>query len=190
MSLQNILLGLLRDPASGYELRREFEEGAQHYWAARLSQIYPTLQQMETKGLLKSSEQPSEKGPPRRVYSRTRRGTKELLKWLQGEPIVGTQRFAYVAQLVFMHEVKDLGQTRRFIVELRERLAGMLSLFEKIAEPGRLELERQPQTMSDIDFHDALAIRMGLKSLASKLEWCDECLEILDQREGKPERNE
>ncbi|MFK7817093.1 MAG: PadR family transcriptional regulator [Planctomycetaceae bacterium] len=182
MSLENILLGMLREPASGYELRREFEEGAQHFWSARLSQIYPTLQRLEEKGLLKSSEKPSEKGPPRRVYKRTKRGTQTLHKWLLGEPVVGTQRFAYIAQLVFMSELNDLAATRSFMVDLRERLAGLLQILQTIAEPDLKKLKRQPHTMGAAEFHDVIAIRMGLKSLASKVEWCDESLAMIDAR--------
>ncbi len=47
MSLQHILLGLLREPASGYDLKAYFDKSVRYFWAAELSQIYPTLQRME-----------------------------------------------------------------------------------------------------------------------------------------------
>ena len=37
MSLEHILLGLLREPASGYDLKAIFDERIQHFWAAELS---------------------------------------------------------------------------------------------------------------------------------------------------------
>ena len=52
MSLQHILLGLLREPASGYDLKAYFDSSVRYFWAAELSQIYPTLQRMEKSGRL------------------------------------------------------------------------------------------------------------------------------------------
>ncbi|MYK68861.1 MAG: PadR family transcriptional regulator, partial [Gammaproteobacteria bacterium] len=43
MSLDHILLGLLRDPATGYDLKSAFSERIRHFWSAELSQIYPAL---------------------------------------------------------------------------------------------------------------------------------------------------
>ncbi len=51
MSLQTILLGLLRSPASGYELNARIRSEGQHFWSASLSQIYPLLARMERQGL-------------------------------------------------------------------------------------------------------------------------------------------
>ena len=87
MSLQHILLGMLEQPASGYDLKQAFEQQQAHYWSANLAQIYPTLNRMEEKGLLASAEQPSPKGPPRRVYRRTSAGREALVDWLTGGPV-------------------------------------------------------------------------------------------------------
>ena len=40
MSLDHILLGLLREPATGYDLGNAFSENVRHFWSAELSQIY------------------------------------------------------------------------------------------------------------------------------------------------------
>ena len=66
LSLPHILLGLLREPASGYDLKAEFEKMIRHYWSAELSQIYPTLKRMEGQGWLASATEPSDRGPDRR----------------------------------------------------------------------------------------------------------------------------
>jgi PadR family transcriptional regulator AphA len=54
MSLDPILLGLLREPASGYDLKALLDHGIGHFWAAELSQIYPTLKRLEKDGFLTS----------------------------------------------------------------------------------------------------------------------------------------
>ena len=86
MSLEHILLGMLRSSRSGYDLRHEFEYGAKHFWSAELSQIYPTLKRMESRGWLESRLEPSPKGPDRRVYERTKAGSEVPRNTFSGAP--------------------------------------------------------------------------------------------------------
>ena len=67
MSLEHILLGLLREPASGYDLKVVLDHGIGHFWAAELSQIYPSLKRLEKQGLLRSRRTASQRGPGRIV---------------------------------------------------------------------------------------------------------------------------
>ena len=59
-------------------------------------------QALDGKGMLRSRLEPSPKGPKRRVYTRTEKGRAELLQWLDRVPVVGSERFAYLAQIYFM----------------------------------------------------------------------------------------
>ncbi|HKW51009.1 MAG TPA: PadR family transcriptional regulator, partial [Candidatus Eisenbacteria bacterium] len=68
MSLEFILLGLLRRPASGYDLKKFFDEGIGYFWAAELSQIYPTLKRLEKRGWVRGRAAASKRGSGRRVY--------------------------------------------------------------------------------------------------------------------------
>ena len=184
MILENILLGMLGQPASGYDLKTEFSEGARYFWSAELSQIYPTLKRMEQRGWLCSEVASSVKGPPRRVYRRTVDGRKQLLEWLRSGPRMGTERFAYLAQLCFMHELEDLEQTLDFMIELRSRLADFLLLL-KHAEAELTPAGKEcPESLSEADFHGYLGIRMGIHSLTAKVAWCDEALERIRERQS------
>jgi len=182
MALDHILLGLLRTPASGYELRRAFTENIRHFWSAELSQIYPTLQRLEKRGLLKSRIQPSPKGPARRVYSLTAKGRQDLERWLRRDPMIGTERFGYLAQLYFMDALNDPIQTRRFMQELRTRLATWLAELKRIEDDALRQIAEHQGQMSASGFHRYAALRMGLHSIAAKIAWCDETLAALDER--------
>jgi DNA-binding PadR family transcriptional regulator len=182
MSLEHILLGMLREPAAGYALRREFQQGARHFWSAELSQIYPALQRMERRGWLKSREEPSPVGPSRRVYRRTAAGDRALFAWLRSPPAVGAERFAYLGQLIFMGELDDLPHTGAFLTELRQRLAGTLELLQRVAEPLAAKFNADAGTLSAIEFHEFMALRMGIHSLTAKVCWCDESLEMITAR--------
>lgn len=185
MSLELILLGMLREPASGYDLKSAFRDGCRHFWSAELSQIYPTLERMEKRGWLTSRREPSPRGPARRVYRRTPEGTRQLHQWLRAEPVMGTERFAYLGQMVFLGELGDPDQTRRFLEELRARLRAYQELLEKVEGEWRLTHPRYPCDLDDHEFHECLSVRMGIRSLGAKVAACDEGLALLRQRLGQ-----
>lgn len=184
MSLPHILLGMLEEPASGYDLKKRFEEGARHFWSAELAQIYPTLQRLEERGLVTSRTVASGRGPDRRVYRRLARGRRELLAWLQGEPRVATERFAYLAQLFFLGALGDLGETERFLRELKRKLAARLEALRAIEAAWAAGTPGFPDALDDAGFHAHMTLRMGLRSLAEKVAWCDECLARTRARVG------
>ncbi len=189
MSLRHVLLGMLIEPASGYDLRKSFEEGARHFWSARLSQIYPTLQGMERVGWLRSREEASEKGPVRRVYERTAEGTRALYDWLSDGPVVGQERFAYIGQLVFMGELGDLDRTAEFIKKLRERLEGTLAALEGPAHLMRDAFEKDANALGVIEFHYLLSMEMGVRSLRAKVGWCEDCLDMIREKQEAEARH-
>jgi DNA-binding PadR family transcriptional regulator len=188
MNLEHILLGMLREPATGYSLRQEFEQGARHFWSAELSQIYPALQKMEHRGWLASRDEPSPVGPSRRVYRRTAAGTRALVAWLRSPPAVGAERFAYLGQLIYMGELDDLPHTAAFLSQLRERLAGTLEFLKQVTAPLETQFKADATALSSIDFHELLALRMGILSLTAKVRWCDESLEMIDARQSTTRR--
>lgn len=180
MSLEHILLGMLRKSRSGYDLRHEFEMGARHFWSAELSQIYPTLKRMESKGLLESQVEPSSKGPPKRVYERTKAGTELLHEWLRSGPVIGNERFAYIGQLIHMGELNDLNATLAFLQQLREEMDAVLQLLAgAFEETGDIQKKR---TLTMIEFHERLSLRMGVHSLQAKVNWCDESISEVQKR--------
>ena len=185
MSLEHILLGLLREPATGYELRADFEHNVRHFWSAELSQIYPTLQRLEDKGFLRSRTEPSPKGPDRRVYRRTAAGRRELKQWLLSGPQVGTERFAYLAQLYFMDEVGDLAETRAFLVRLRDNHVRWLAELRAIEQQITETYGDRPDRYCEMGIHRFAALRMGILSIGAKVAWCDETIATLGSRLGR-----
>lgn len=184
MSLPHILLGLLRTPASGYDLKAVFDDSVRHFWPAELSQIYPTLKGLEQKRWLRSRSAPSDRGPERRVYALTASGRRELTRWLKAGPQVGAERFAYLAQLFFMDELADESATREFMLALRARLAAWLAELEAIEAGMAHGVPGFPDELSPEAFHPHVSLRMGLHTLRAKISWCDETLARLDRRKA------
>lgn len=173
MSLENILLGILKRPAAGYDIKRQFETVFNHFWHADLTQIYRALNRMEKDGLLESRLEPSERGPARKVYQRTPAGSRTLAEWLRGGPVLGNEKFAYLAQIHFLDEIEP-AQAEEFFDTLREELVTQLSTLDAIEQEWRTEAgEGFPDTLDDEDFHTWLTLDMGLRKTRALVEWVE-----------------
>ncbi|MEX0899573.1 MAG: PadR family transcriptional regulator [Gammaproteobacteria bacterium] len=182
MALDHILLGMLRTPASGYDLRTGFAQSIAHFWAAELSQIYPTLKRLEARGLLTSTIQPSDRGPPRKVYALTDDGRKELRDWLQTSPRVDTERVEWLAKVWFMDELADLDRALAFLTALRHELAMEVAALEHIERQWRAEDPRYPDALPDDAFFPQLTLALGLRKGRARIEWADECIVRIKKR--------
>ncbi len=182
MTLDHILLGLLQEPSTGYDLKAAFSDRIRHFWSAEISQIYPTLKRLEQRRLLQSWVEPSSKGPNRKVYTLTVAGREELLDWLRGGPAIGTERFAYLAQFYFMDAIGDIRETRAFMISLRDHLARWLTHLQAIEREVTDTAGHAPERYSDAGFHRFAALRMGIHSIGSKVVWCDETIAAIDRR--------
>ncbi len=180
MSLDFILLSLLGDPASGYDLKREFEAGAATFWPAQLSQIYPTLKRLESSGLLESSCESSNRGPARRVYVRTSEGSDALKDWLLKGPIVGRERFAYIGQLSSLGHLNDWQYAKEFIEKLRASFVERLQYLRKIE--ADIVPDTRPAAIDDDSFFDWAALLMGTTALEARIRCCDDLLATMATR--------
>ena len=190
MSLRHILLGMLREPLSGYDLRKRFDQSLKNFWRAELSQIYPQLKKMESEGLLTSKRMASDIGPQRRVYRRSSKGRKELVSWLKGGPTVGEERIGYLAQVFFLANLEDDDKTLSFMRQLRGYMAQRLEHLESIEAEWRQNDPRYPDDLPDVEFYPQLTLAMGLRKYRANIDWCDEAIARIEKRRrsSPPER--
>ena len=182
MSLDHILLGLLREPCSGYDLKTVFDQSLGYFWPADQSQIYRTLKRLTAKRLLRDRIQASDKGPDRRVYSLTAAGRRQLQLWLAKGPCFGEERFTYIAQLFFMAEQGDLNETLRFVKQTRDAFQERLKTFRRIDREWRAGSDTFPAIASDEGFHMHLTLRMGLHRAEAAMKWCNETAQRIEER--------
>lgn len=187
MSLDHILLGILREPAAGYDIKQHFDAVFRHFWGADTSQIYRTLNRLEKDGMLESWTEPSDKGPDRRVYRATENGRAALLDWLHEGPIFGTEKFTYLAQIFFLGEANDLEWSERFFDGLREELARTLETLEE-AERSWSQDPRYPDELDDVEFHKQLTLDMGLHKTRALVAWTDKSLERIRTRQDSNDK--
>jgi PadR family transcriptional regulator, regulatory protein AphA len=135
VSLRHALLGLLAsEPASGYDLSRQFEGDLGRYaWQAGHTRIYPELVKMAEEGLV-TVEATGARG--RKTYAVTAAGRDELRSWLMAPPEQGAVRNETVLRM-FLVPVLDPDDAR--------------SLLGSIAEHCETELAYLRPTMASID---------------------------------------
>ena len=182
MSLKHIMLGMLREPHSGYDLKKQFDRSLRSFWRAELSQIYPLLQKMEKEGLLSSRSDESDIGPTRRIYTRTSEGRAELQNWLIDGPTVGTEKIGYLAQVFFLANLDDPEKAIEFFQELRQHMAEWLESLESSEREWRSQDPRYPDALPDAEFFPQLTLDLGLTKVRANVEWCDRCIKRIQAR--------
>ena len=182
MSLDHILLGILRTPSSGYEIKQQFDRVFSHFWVADLPQIYRTLNRMEGEGWLTASAAASNKGPERRVYRVTAAGKRALKKWLSTSPTIATERIEYLAQTYFLGALEDDHAALAFMRELRGVLARELAVLQGIAEGWAAADPSYPDFADRDDFYAHFTLDLGLNKLATKVAWADRCIARIESR--------
>jgi molybdate-binding protein len=87
MSVAHAVLGVLaRGERYGYELRRALEEDLGAEWRLDFGQLYRALGAMAEKGWVSCRVESARKGPPRKVYTLTAAGRREMERWLGDTP--------------------------------------------------------------------------------------------------------
>ena len=87
MALEHaILVSLLEQPGSGYELARRFERSIGRFWTATHQQIYRVLKRMADDGWVTGEEVGQGGRPDKRCYSVAATGQAALIAWLR-EPV-------------------------------------------------------------------------------------------------------
>lgn len=105
MDVQSLCLAVLSwGPATGYEIRKAFEEGPfAHFHEASFGSIYPALRQLEAGGLVAGTAEHQEKRPDKRVYRVTPVGEAALRTALLEPPRPDRIRSDSLAVLFMAH---------------------------------------------------------------------------------------
>jgi DNA-binding PadR family transcriptional regulator len=103
MDAKTLCLGvLLRGEASGYEIKKAFEEGPfSHFHQTSFGSIYPALNALSAEGLITGRAQAQDKRPDKKLYSITAKGRDALIAALMIEPAPDVMRSDFLFILSF-----------------------------------------------------------------------------------------
>jgi len=104
MDVKTVCLGILTEgPASGYDLKKQFESTFGHFFAAGYGSIYPALSSLAEQGLVSCEEIPQDGKPDRKVYAITPAGHEFLREALRDPCPCHKVRSEFLATMFFAH---------------------------------------------------------------------------------------
>jgi DNA-binding PadR family transcriptional regulator len=177
VSLSHALLGLLAvQPASGYELTKEFEgEIGRYAWQAGHTSIYPELNRLAERGLVVASES----GPRgRRTYAVTDAGREELRSWLLTPPASGGVVRNEQVLRMFLISALEPADARRMLHRIAEHTARSAAELRPLIADGPA-----PERGIRAGF-GRLAGEFGLRQYEAAHEWALWALEQLPDEPG------
>lgn len=187
MSLPNILLGLIKEPTSGYDIKQVFEQALRYFWNADLAQIYPALKKLEHNGLATSQIAEPDKGPAKKLYQRTNKGEQQLREWLLQGPQLNVEKLHYMTQVFFLGEI-PIENRVDFFNQLRSYIRQQLDELIDVDQGWANDDPNYPDHLSDKEQAMQFTLRLGLGKYQAIIEWCDSCLTTLQKTSS--ERNQ
>jgi PadR family transcriptional regulator AphA len=175
MDVRTICLGLLtRGDATGYEIKKQFEEdGFGHFAEASFGSIYPALSRLTDEGLVSVREEPQDKRPDRKVYSITDAGRTRFLEALNRPIQEDRNRSAFAFAMLFSHllphdRVQALLET--YIADREARLAHLNAHHGDAQTPGEMFVNGLGRTIYAATLDYLRAHRSGLSACAEAAE--------------------
>ncbi|MDB9529520.1 PadR family transcriptional regulator [Oscillatoria sp. CS-180] len=179
MALAHTILTVLSErPSSGYDISKRFEETVSCYWKASQQQIYRELSKLEKQGWVAFELIPQMGKPDKKIYAITATGREELQRWsaeptepapIREDLLVRVLGGPYVAPDELMREVK---RRRQLHLEQLQRYQLMEGQYQSMPNPPLQEQYRY------------LTLRRGLRYEQDWINWCEEVLEFLEQRQS------
>lgn len=177
-----ILVALVEQSGSGYELARRFDRSIGYFWAASHQQIYRTLRSMENDGWLQATPVVQHGRPDKKVYTVSAAGRVELARWI-AEPLTGRggsvadNRTRDLAVKVRAAAHGDARAVTAQVDSLRTERVALLDTYrgyEKRQFPD-------PSRLHGSALHQYLVLRGGIRAEESAIDWLSEVLEALQQ---------
>lgn len=152
MNIQDVILGLLsKQPYSGYEIKRHFEEYFSFFFDASFGTIYPTLSKMEGLKLITKESIKQEGKPDKNVYTITPAGSEKFRFYLHSPADKEVLRSDFFMHLYF----GDMADEGAMEALLRRTLEEKQHMYEDLKQ----KLEQLDPTMTP---YQKLCMELGI----------------------------
>jgi DNA-binding PadR family transcriptional regulator len=173
------VLGVLaRRPRSGYEIAAAMREPVAYFWTAPHSQLYPTLAQLESAGLVEHDSTPGPGPRARKTYRITARGRRSLAEWAVSPPPPRPGRDELVLRAYCAWVAEPDAVAALFRAEA-ERHRAVLDRYETFRREILAAAGGQPPDPAAPEFGNWLALHNGLGHERAYVEWCEWALTLL-----------
>jgi len=160
-------------PMSGYDIKKWVDEVTGSFWAESSGQVYPTLSKLLKDGAVKCDESTAKGKRPRKLYSITKVGQKELSAWLKEPAEHSVNRDELRLKLFYG---KNLSKTD-CISHLEQRRA---AIKEHLIRHQSIEQHIKDWHKTETDsFYWLLTIKSAIYHDEAELKWCEEAINTL-----------
>lgn len=104
MDVKTLCLGILTfGEATGYEIKKAFQDRLSMLYDASYGSIYPALNKLTEQGLVSCREESQDNRPDKKIYSITLDGQLAFIKQLEEKPAADKFRSEALTSLMFAH---------------------------------------------------------------------------------------
>lgn len=171
-----ILVSLIENPASGYDLGKQFDSSVGFFWKATHQQIYRELTKLEEQGWISAEVIAQENRPDKKLYSVTELGKQQLIEWMTQ----ASEPTPIKDDLLVKIFAGYLAPQKTILEELkrhRQLHAQKLKTYQDIEQQYFQNL----QDLSPQAKFRYLTLRKGIGYESDWIAWCDEAIELLKQ---------
>ena len=178
-TLKYAILGLLNKKSmTGYELTKEFETTLFEFWNAKHSQIYPELRALTETGLVEYKIEISGSVLEKKVYSITKSGKDEFIKWVNRRQKIKTMpKDEFRLQLYFSG-----------CIDRNERLSLLNDMLkqhkERLKELGEISKKFEPSPPEDEEMFCTYMVFLGAVAREkAQCHWLEKCISLCSKRQ-------
>lgn len=179
-TLKYAILALInRNPLTGYDLTKAFNEGLVEFWYAKHSQIYPELKKLTDEDLISYETVIQGEKLEKKLYTITEKGKKCLHKWLANEdPLEPTPKDIFRLKVYFSDEMDNDTLLRQFQSSLNkhsERLEYLENCMEKLLK------NKDVSNVSSPSFGDYIVLNGAIMREQAYIKWIEDCIKKISQ---------
>ncbi|MDX2255316.1 MAG: PadR family transcriptional regulator [Pseudanabaenaceae cyanobacterium bins.39] len=189
-----LLVSLIHDPKSGYDLAKQFDGSVGFFWQATHQQIYRELTKLEQQELIEARVIAQESRPDKKIFSVTDQGLVNLKTWLlqssdlaavKDEFLVKIYAGYLVPREAIIKQIQDHRQLHQQQLAVYEEIenkffSGFSELRLGSGSALAMQAESESQARSQSKYIFAyLTLRRGMGFEQGWIDWCNEALSLL-----------
>jgi DNA-binding PadR family transcriptional regulator len=175
MSLAHaILVSLICEPKSGYDLAKQFDGTVGFFWQATHQQIYRELTKLEQQNWIAAEAISQEGRPDKKIFSVTDLGLSHLKTWLLQSSAVASLKDEFLLKIYAGYLIPEPEIINK-IQDHRQLHQQQLATYQAIEN----NFFASPKDCPQESRFAYLTLRRGIGFEQSWIDWCDEVLGLL-----------
>jgi DNA-binding PadR family transcriptional regulator len=170
-----ILVSLISEPKSGYDLAKQFDGTVGFFWQATHQQIYRELTKLEQKSLIVAEAIAQDGRPDKKIFSVSDMGLAHLKTWLLQSSDVAILKDEFLLKIYAGYLIPEDAIAKK-IKHHRLLHQEQLEIYQAIER----NFFSSPQDCPKESRFAYLTLRRGINFEQGWIDWCTEALELLD----------